>query len=49
MDWKVGDKARVFNNSAAFLGELCLRNGDITTVKAVLKDVAVSVTDTVNG
>lgn len=49
MDWKVGDKARVYNKEASFLGTICLDNGDITTVEMVMPGRGIAVTDTIRG
>jgi hypothetical protein len=49
MSWKIGDKARVYNKDASFLGSVCFENGDTTTVELVLPGRGIVVTDTIRG
>lgn len=49
MEWKVGDKVRVYNKDASEIGSICLENGDVTTVVIVSPGRGIAVTDKVRG
>lgn len=49
MEWKIGDKARVYNKDASFLGSVCFENGDTTEVEMVLPGRGIAVRDTIRG